>query len=1388
MCEAFFVPMTEPAPLSSVFETLSPVARLVAQVYGVIYPDTATTARVTTLLGHAKLMSGGRRVTTTQAKAAGQELVGAGLVSSSEFNKELTATESWAPWLTMEAHRNRAMDRIMSAFGLDRQYYWYYYHGSDKRAVWLRCLTVAGEFENIKKVLPDIGADDWRFLAEPGVAELLPTLPSLWLPRALSGCLSQVIEGLAAPEPIIEACHRLAPDISLHLHEIAFIRILQGRLDEAVSTFDEITENERNSKQVKTDLAATRALVATLHGDDDAASRFIEAAIAEEKGASRKRYLFPTARAFALSLLSLLRINTPASLAMLEQLLKAGNRMEVSLFIVDLIATAARLENQRRHYVQTPRTPLFHSLLFGFQYRWANKPEQIDYQALLKVRNRARIHGFKWVEAECLAIIGQDESRHDAPTSNARAVQIHADTGTSSLVSLVEPAPEWEYPLKELERFAFDARNRNKPKAGKKVVEYQRRLAWDFTADKYEGFSVKPREQRSNKNGTWTIGRSLSLNQLMSKMGALDFLLEQDRAAIAKIKQESASWRGRKYFYMPLAGLYELAGHPYVFHSDGNPVDIVRREPELLVDENAKGMIVARFKPDALKADESGYYVRMAGKYRCEITRFSALHKRVSNVIPPTGITLPASARTRLLEAVSGLSTEIRVQGIIDDAADTVNRVTADPQPWVKLEPKGTGLTVELVTEPVAETGIYFEPGTGGTTVFASRKGEPVQARRDLKAERAAVDTLLSACPLLAGLAGRQRSLTLAEPEDCLELLEQIHACGARCLWPGDEPFKIVARADTAALKLSVKSAADWFRASGEINIDKDRVLDLRQLFTLLDKSPVSRFLELDDGEFVALTTVFRRQLEDLRSLSVPSSQGSIRLHPMTALALQDFVEQTQLDAAASWQKQRTRLEEARAFQPETPNTLQAELRPYQLDGFRWLVQLSHWGAGACLADDMGLGKTVQALALLLHRAPDGPALVVAPTSVVANWINETRRFAPTLNVISYTGAAATRARLLDTLGPFDMVVTTYGVLQVDVDRLAGVEWHSAVLDEAQAIRNPATKRAKAARKLNAGFRLVTTGTPIQNNLIDLYSLFNFINPGMLGPLEQYRRNFALPIEKDADADARARLRRLIAPFALRRLKAEVLDDLPARTEITLQVEMSAEEEAFYEALRQRAVEDLETLAHQQAGEGERKLEVLAHLTRLRLACCNPRLVHENQAPGSSKLETFAEVLGELLANQHKALVFSQFVKHLKLVEEYLLETGVTYQYLDGSTPAAKRAERIAAFQAGQGDVFLISLKAGGIGLNLTAADYVVHMDPWWNPAAEDQASDRAHRIGQTRPVTIYRLVTKGTIEEQIVDLHHHKRDLADRLLEGADAPARLGAEELLKLLRQPLT
>ncbi len=486
------------------------------------------------------------------------------------------------------------------------------------------------------------------------------------------------------------------------------------------------------------------------------------------------------------------------------------------------------------------------------------------------------------------------------------------------------------------------------------------------------------------------------------------------------------------------------------------------------------------------------------------------------------------------------------------------------------------------------------------------------------------------------------------------------------------------------------------------------------------------------------------------------------------------------IDADNAWQALQDRLRHAQDLDPQIPSTVQAELRDYQLQGFKWLARLDAWGAGACLADDMGLGKTLQALALMVDNANRGPSLVIAPTSVCTNWIEESVRFAPTLNPIRF--GEFDRGKTLNHLQSYDILVCSYGLLQTEANALQAIHWNTIVADEAQAFKNATTKRSKAVMGLNADFKMIATGTPIENHLGELWNLFQFINPGLLGTRDVFNDKYAYPIENQKDLKSSAALRKLISPFILRRLKRDVLTELPPRTEITIRVEPNPEETALYEALRTEAVEQLSS---KDLNPNQQRFQVLASITKLRRAVCNPNMIIKGANLPSAKLEAFAEILDELLENKHKALVFSQFVEHLSLIRGYLDRRGIDYQYLDGSTPVKKRKQAVDAFQAGEGELFLISLKAGGIGLNLTAADYVIHMDPWWNPAVEDQASDRAHRIGQMRPVTVYRLVVSNTIEEKIVKLHEQKRDLADNLLEGTEVSAKMSLNDMLDLLSQ---
>ena len=594
--------------------------------------------------------------------------------------------------------------------------------------------------------------------------------------------------------------------------------------------------------------------------------------------------------------------------------------------------------------------------------------------------------------------------------------------------------------------------------------------------------------------------------------------------------------------------------------------------------------------------------------------------------------------------------------------------------------------------------------------------------------------------------------------------------------WTKGQKLNLLGSISFENFSMSVKSKNNWFEVSGEAKVSEDLVLSMQELTRLLSRSNKD-FIELSDGQFIAITEKLRKHLQSLTAVMDDKN----RLHNLRSGILEEFSDELEnFKADKAWKEHLAKMKAAQKFVPELPATFEAELRPYQIDGYNWLSRLANWGVGACLADDMGLGKTLMALASLVERAEKGAALVVAPVSVCRNWVKEAMRFAPTLKFQIFGGGD--RKSTVENLGKYDVLVTSYSLLQAEEELFTSQNFATIVLDEAQAIKNRNTKRSKTVMALQGDFRLITTGTPIENHLGELWNLFNFTNPGLLGNHEFFNERFALPIEKNKDETARKTLQKLIKPFTLRRRKNQVLDDLPAKTEIVLTVEMSPEERAFYEAIRREALEKIESTD----GEAkDKRFRILAELTRLRLACCHPKLVNPDIPLSSSKLELFGETLDELLENKHKALVFSQFVKHLKIIENYLQSKGISYHYLDGSTPAHIRQERIDAFQRGDGEIFLISLKAGGTGLNLTAADYVIHLDPWWNPAVEDQATDRVHRIGQQRPVTVYRLVTENTVEEKILKLHETKRDLADSLLDGTDSSGKLSADDLLALISE---
>ena len=996
-------------------------------------------------------------------------------------------------------------------------------------------------------------------------------------------------------------------------------------------------------------------------------------------------------------------------------------------------------------------------------------------QNLARLYQQADRSGFLWVAmeaAELLSVI--DDERYGV--LKERAGKLRKDLQCRTIVHLISPGDSWKHSLQELISVTRKA----------KALENTSRLAWLVRFAKNNNtLQLVAREQKKQVSGSWSRGRVISLNRLVEKEG-LDYLSDQDlKICVTLVRTGESGVRNGGYVFDMDSTLLALVGHPFVFleKSPSTPVEIVVGEPELFVESQGDNLFI--------------HFVRDIGDGRVAVwqetpTRYLVAeitdeHRRVASIIGRDGLLVPVVASGQLLDVIGNIASFMTVHSSIDiDSGDQdISIVTADPTPHIHIIPYGSGFRLEMFVQPFSHCGPYLKPGAGVANLVSEVKGRRMQTRRNLMLEEEKAREVEESCPML-DLAidleqENEREWHLLDPEECLQALLELEEIRDRVVleWPEGEKIAVRRQVGVNQLNLNIHtSQQNWFSLNGHLQVDGDEVIRLKSLLDQVKKSR-SRFVPMGNGQFLALTQEFRDRLEELILFGEErSGNDGIFVHSLAALALDKLTQQAQTTVDDVWRQRLQAINDSQEFVPEVPSTLQAELRDYQVEGFVWMIRLARAGIGACLADDMGLGKTLQSIAVILYFAGEGPTLVVAPTSVCMNWEEEVNRFAPTLKLHMFSGQD--REEVVKGLGRYDILITSYTLLHQEIELLEKIEWQCVVLDEAQAIKNAATKRSRAAKRLDARFRLITTGTPIENHLGELWNLFSFINHGLLGLYKQFNRRFGIPIEKQHDRKARLKLKKLIRPFMLRRIKSQVLEELPPRTEINLQVKMSSEERNFYEALRRQAIENIEGSVEKTG----RHLRILAEIMRLRRACCNPRLISTDIDIPSSKLQVFAEITEELLDSNHKALVFSQFTGHLALIREYLDKQGIEYKYLDGSTPVRDRQDQVVRFQAGEGDLFLISLKAGGLGLNLTAADYVIHMDPWWNPAVEDQAADRAHRIGQKRPVTVYRLVVAGTIEEKIVRLHREKRDLANSLLEGSDVTTRISADELLELIR----
>lgn len=575
-----------------------------------------------------------------------------------------------------------------------------------------------------------------------------------------------------------------------------------------------------------------------------------------------------------------------------------------------------------------------------------------------------------------------------------------------------------------------------------------------------------------------------------------------------------------------------------------------------------------------------------------------------------------------------------------------------------------------------------------------------------------------------------------------------------------------------------------------EMDLDLDG-WDKEELAELLTRFREKKaFTRLQSGAFISLDDETVKGLallaDELGLTPAELKSGKISLPRYRALQLQSLLQ------SRPWIPFRqdrvfkalvTALKDAAKAPAAVPPSLEDTLRSYQKEGFRWLKALTAAGFGGILADDMGLGKTLQMITLLLDDNGDKPSLVVCPTSLVLNWENEIKKFAPELTTLAVTGSAADRELLLSQAGNYRVVITSYDMLKRDILLYENLTFRYHILDEAQYIKNQKTQNAKAVKAIRSEQRFALTGTPIENRLSELWSIFDFLMPGFLYSYNRFKTKFELPAVRDGDTTMLKRLAAIVSPFLMRRLKADVLTELPPKTEQVLVSEMGDEQQKLYAAcatqIKNRIDEEIAAGTFQKS-----KMSVLTLLMRLRQICCDPALCTDPYTGGSCKREACLELLQQAKAAGHRVLLFSQFTSMLDILEGDLQAAGLSYMVLKGSTPATQRARMVNDFNAGKGDVFLISLKAGGTGLNLTGADTVIHYDPWWNVAAEQQAADRAHRIGQQNPVQVVRLVAKDSIEEKIIRLQQEKKHLAEAVLEeGISSLSSLSAEELLGLL-----
>lgn len=748
---------------------------------------------------------------------------------------------------------------------------------------------------------------------------------------------------------------------------------------------------------------------------------------------------------------------------------------------------------------------------------------------------------------------------------------------------------------------------------------------------------------------------------------------------------------------------------------------------------------------------------------------------------------IPSSALATLRQTLEKLDGLVELHTDLADLG-RMEEKEGSPVLAVRVKPSGDDYEMTVQAAPLIDGLARFSPGEGGASVYDTLDGHTVAVRRDLVSEYENYDLLRSFFETEIGVPYESyQTARFSASEHLLALMSFVHDNPQAFFmeWPEGEILKFKDSSEFKDVDISVTTNVNWFEVEGSVTLSgKKRTLE--EILEMWKDSDVEGYLRVGEREYAKMSKTLQKHLAAISELGKPDRKGRISVPTVQVGTLAKVLgDEGGLHAEMDegFKGLLARMEAAYESSPELPVGLNATLRDYQMQGYQWMVRLDSWGAGACLADDMGLGKTVQALAFLLHKKDIGPSLVVAPKSVVPNWASEADRFTPSLKV-TILNEITDRKTALESAVAGELFLVSYGVLVTSVDILKAVNWNVVCLDEAHQIKNRTTRMSQAAMALNAGSRVILTGTPVQNHLGELWNLMQFVNPGLLGSWTHFKDKYINGPEMDDYK--REMLKGLTQPFILRRTKEEVLGELPDKVSYEHMVHLSGDEMAVYENARQL----LEVKYKKNKTRAERamvqdvKVEFFAELTRLRLMANAMELVNSGWKGGSSKVDALKDILSTLMdSGDNRVIIFSQFTSFLEIIGRMLVKQGYQYLYLDGSTPLKERSMLVTKFQSGLCPIFLVSLKAGGLGLNLTAANYVIIADPWWNPAIEKQAEDRAHRMGQERAVTVIRLVAQHTIEEKILRLHETKRELSDAILEGTDRSFKLSMDDVLDMV-----